>query len=84
MSNDNQIGGVSLDGFSIDQLEVIIRLALNAEVEYDNNARTDLANQCLVLRNRAREQRKQMMLYPEAHDPNDIRAMYPDDFSESL
>lgn len=65
MSKDNQIVEMSLDGLSIDQLEVIVRLALNAEVEYDNGGRTDIANQCMVLRNRARELRKQMMLYPE-------------------
>ena len=52
---DLAIGGMSLDGMCEEQVAVVLRLALNAEVEYDRCGRTDLASQCMVLRNRARE-----------------------------
>ena len=65
MSKDTQIGDMIIDGLSIDQLEVIIRLAVNAEIEYDIVGRTEMANQCMNLRNRATRLRKQMLLYPE-------------------
>ena len=52
---DLAIGGMSLDGMCEEQVAVVLRLALNAEVEYDRCGRTDLASQCMVLRNRARD-----------------------------
>lgn len=55
---DTQIGEMEIDGLSIDQLEVILRLTLNAEEGYGIAGRTALANQCMVLRNRVRDRRK--------------------------
>ena len=52
---DLAIGGLDLGGMGEDQIAVVLRLAVNAEVEYDRCGRTDLANQCMVLRNRARD-----------------------------
>ena len=52
---DLAIGGMPLGGMSEEQVAVVLRLALNAEVEYDRCGRTDLASQCMVLRNRARD-----------------------------
>ena len=65
MTNETQISEMYLGGLTIGQLEVICRLAFNAEAELDNNGRTDIANQCMVLRKRAVELREQMMLHPE-------------------
>ena len=62
---DTQIGDMHLGGLTIGQLEVICRLAFNAETEFENNGRPEIANQCMVLRNRARSLREHMMLYPE-------------------
>ena len=52
---DLAIGRLSLDGMDAEQVEVVLRLAANAEAEYDRCGMSDLANQCMVLRNRARE-----------------------------
>ncbi len=52
---DLAIGGMSLGGMGEEQVAVVLRLATNAEVEYDRCGRTDLASQCMVLRNRARD-----------------------------
>lgn len=52
---DLAIGGLDLGGMDEDQVAVVLRLALNAEVEYDRCGRTELANQCMTLRNRARD-----------------------------
>lgn len=78
---DLEIGSMDFGGMDAEQLRVIVRLALNAEVEYDRCGRTELANQCMVLRKRAYDAHEALE-EAEAHDPNDIRAMYPDDFSE--
>ena len=52
---DLAIGGMPLGGMCEEQVAVVLRLATNAEVEYDRVGRTDLASQCMVLRNRARD-----------------------------
>ena len=85
---DLEIGTMDFGGMDAEQLKVVVRLALNAEVEYDRCGRTELANQCMVLRKRAYDAHEALveaeaMEEAEAHDPNDIRAMYPDDFSEA-
>ena len=59
--SDQAIGSMSFDGMDLEQVTVVLRLALNAEVEYDNCGMTDLANQCMVLRNRARDARRQLL-----------------------
>jgi hypothetical protein len=53
--DDTAIGNMSFDGMDAEQLTVVLRLALNAESEYDQAGRVGLANQCMTLRNRARE-----------------------------
>ena len=50
---DLEIGSMDFGGMDAEQLKVVVRLALNAEVEYDRCGRTELANQCMVLRKRA-------------------------------
>ena len=47
---DLAIGNMSLDGMDEDQVAVVLRLAVNAEDGYDAIGRTDLANQCMALR----------------------------------
>ena len=51
--SDMSIGGMSLDGLDNVQLAVLIRLAMKAEKQFDLAGMTDMANQCMVLRNRA-------------------------------
>ena len=55
LKKDLAIGEMSFGGMDEEQVAVVLRLALNAEVEYDRCGRTELANQCMVLRNRARD-----------------------------
>lgn len=52
---DLSIGRLSLDGMDAEQVAVIERLAMKAEEQYDLAGMSDLANQCMVLRNRARD-----------------------------
>ena len=54
MSN-HLIGGMSLDGMDAEQLEAIMLMAGAAEAGFDGLAMSVHANQCMVLRNRARE-----------------------------
>ena len=49
------IGGMSLDGMDAEQLEAIMLMAGAAEDGFDELAMFGHANQCMVLRNRARE-----------------------------
>ena len=53
--NKHSIGGMSLDGMDAEQLAVVERLARKAEQQYDLAAMFGSANQCMVLRSRARE-----------------------------
>ena len=53
--SDTAISEMCLGGMSEEQVAVVLRLALNAEVEYDRCGRVGIANQCMVLRNRARD-----------------------------